>query len=636
MAPKRESKIRGLYWEYFIKGFEPDPFIDLVEWSNTFRWLPRESSVEPGRYRTSRTPYVEEILRELSPQSPTQIVVFRKPTQIGATEIGQNFVLGCAHKYPGPAMLAFPTDRMAEKHSKKKLAPSIKLMPCLQGIFQAPKSRTSGNTLLLKEFPGGSLTLTGCNSPVAARSDSIRYLVLDDIDGFVAEAGTEGRPGDLLLRRTNAYGRRKKIYKNSTPTITGESPIDDDFEKSSQGLYHVPCPHCKKLQYLIFGNPELSHGIKFKRNDDGEIFEVWYVCEHCHGRIEEHEKTWMLQNGDYIHKFPKRKIRGFTLNSLYSPFGWLSWAEIAEEFLTAARDLKRGDTRGMKTWVNTYMALSWEEKGERADWETLRARVEPYRPLTVPAPAMLLTAGVDVQGDRLIPVIRAWGREEESWLIYYVELIGSPLGAEVWSDLDELLKRPFPHASGIDLYIRSVAIDTGFETQTVYKYCRPRAPVVMAIKGSNTTGKPAVGRPVSVEVTYKGVKSAQSVQLWPVGVDAVKETMMARLNLTEKGPGFYHFYTGLPDEYFKQLTAEKRVTRYDRSNRPEKRWVQVRPQNHVLDAEVYAYAAALRFGVARLHWDSIERTLQGTARADQVRRPVPAGKQGPAKSKYLS
>lgn len=169
------------------------------------------------------------------------------------------------------------------------------------------KSRDSGNTLLLKEFPGGSWTFTGSNSPASARSDSIRYLILDDYDGFIEDAGSEGSPGDLFRRRTDAFGSKRKIYINSTPTIAGTSNIEREYLESSQGEYHVPCPHCGEYQFLSFGGKGADHGIKFSRDDDGQITDVWYQCIACNERIEEWQKTDMMAKGRYVHKYPDRK-----------------------------------------------------------------------------------------------------------------------------------------------------------------------------------------------------------------------------------------------------------------------------------------------------------------------------------------
>jgi len=598
--------------KYFKAGIKPDPYIDFVEWGNKYFRLTKESSAEYGQYRTSRTPWVEEILRELSPQSQTQTVVVIKPTQMGFTTLATIMLCCIAHRYQGPCMFAQPTDDMVKKFSKKKLAPTVRAIPALKDIIKPVKSRDAGNTLLLKEFPGGSWTLTGSNSPASARSDSIRYLILDDYDGFIQDAGGEGLPGDLMKKRTDAFGSKKKIYINSTPTIKGSSHIEVEWEASSQGHFNVPCPHCGEYQFLEFGGPDADYGIKFTRDDDGQITDTWYVCQHCHQRIDEWHKTEMLSKGKYIHKYPDRKIRGFKVNSQYSPLGWVTWAQIAEEFLKATKALKRGDTRLMKTWTNTRQAETWEETGDQPEWEKLAARAEPYKILTVPMEAMLLVGGVDTQDNRLEVLIEAFGRGEESWIIYQSSLYGDPDRPEVWKKLDELLFRTYEHESGIGMHIEALGVDTGgHKTQSVYNYCRSRAPVVFALKGASTAGKPVIGSPTKQDINYAGEKIKKGVTLWTIGTDVAKGTIYNRLKLTTPGPGFIHFPIGLNDEFYRQLTAEKIVKSYNNQGFAVQKWIKTRARNDVLDCKVYSYAAALKAGLAYRDWDRVAQSFKG-------------------------
>lgn len=590
----------------FSDGLRPDPYINLVDWNNTHRRLPKESSVEPGRYRTSRTPYAEEILLVLSPQDSAQEAVFVKPTQIGATEIANCFLFGTAKRYPGPSMMVFPTDKLAQKHSKKKLMPSVRAMRILDDIIKPQKSRDSGNTQLLKEFPGGSWTLTGSNSPTAARSDTIRYLILDDYDGFVPDAGGEGAPGDLFKKRTDAVGAKKKIYINSTPTIAGASNIEDEWDESSQGFFEVPCPYCDHMQFMEW------ESLKFTRDPSGEINDIWYVCTKCAKRVDEYQKTGMMAGGIYKHKHPERKKRGFKINGLYSPFGWFSWHSMATEFLSANAKLKRGDNRAMKVWTNTRKAETYQESGEQPEWTGLSTRAEPYPVLQVPTGACLLTAGVDTHDNRLDVSVKAYGPGEESWLVYYGSLWGDPAEPAVWEQLDEILYRPYRHACGTDLHILTMAIDTGgHRTQDVYKYARKRSPIVIAVKGSSSKGRPILGAPTKQDVDVSGRKIVGGVELWPVGTDVAKGLVYSRLKLPDKGPGFCHFPIGLEEEYYLQLTAEKLVKRYVKGF-PVYEWVNTRVANHALDCEVYALAAAYRAGVQTVEWDALAKRLNVT------------------------
>jgi len=413
-------------------GFALDPVMSYTEWADKFFYLPRESSAEYGRYRSSRTPFVREILDDLSPQSPTQIVVLVKPTQTAGTTIGLIFLCGMVDMYPGPALMILPTDSMARSFSKKKLAPTIKAVPGLREKIKEPKSRSSGNTILQKDFPGGSLMLTGSNSGASYRSESIKYLVIDDFDGFEVDIEGEGSPEELADRRTGTFPNRK-IYLNSTTTTKDLSNIERAFEHSSQGYFHVPCPHCGGFQYLVWGGKDAEHGIKFERDAGGIVRDAWYVCEHCHKRIDEHHKTTMTERGIYVHKYPDRPVHGYRYNALVSPAGWINgWRYIAQKFVEAIHDLRQGNPEKYQVWLNSFMSEPYEQTGDRPEWAEIKAKAEPYQPLTVPQGALILSAGTDVQHNRLAVSIWAWGKGEESWLVYHIEIAGDPMHGDVW------------------------------------------------------------------------------------------------------------------------------------------------------------------------------------------------------------
>jgi len=597
------------YRQALAGGIRPDPRLTYTEWADENFYLPRESTSEYGRFRSSRTPFIREILDDLSPSSPTEVVVLVKPTQQAGTTIALVFVCGAIDMYPAPMLMIMPTDTLARSFSKKKLTPSIAATPRLKGKVKEPRSRQSGNTILHKDFPGGSIMLSGSGSGASYRSESIKYLIIDDFDGIEVDIEGEGDPKSLADRRTGTFPGRK-VFLNSTTTRKETSNIERAYEASSQGRFNVPCPRCGGIQYLQWGGKDADHGVKFVRDEHGQVVDVWYVCEHCHGRIEEHEKDWMSQQGRYVHKFPERRVRGYRYNALVAPIGWInSWRYIVEEFLVAAKELREGNPQKYITWLNTLMAEPYEEKGDQPEWAGLKARCEPYPPLTVPAGVHMLTSGTDVQHDRLAVSIYGWGQGEECWKIYHIEIVGDPLQDDVWQQHDALIGRHFTHVDGHEMQVVSSGVDAsdGQTTQAVYNYCRTRKPRVFALKGQSTANKPVIGVPTKQDLTWKGVKIPGGVDLWPVGTDTAKATLYARLKVEKPGPGRIHFYIGSDDEYFQQLTAEKLITRFVRGF-PQYEWHNVRGnrRNEALDCWVYAYAAAIRAGLPYLRPENQE------------------------------
>jgi phage terminase large subunit GpA-like protein len=610
-----------IYCIAFNAGLKPDPDLTISEWADLYRELP-EGAKEKGRYRTSRVPYVREIQDCLSPSSPVEEVVAMKGTQLTLTTVGENFVFFSIHMAPDPILFVMPTMDLAKEHSKDRLAPSIEAMACLKGLVKDVKSRDSGNTILSKKFPGGFLKLTGANSAKSFRSKSIRYLVLDDVDGFDADVGGEGDPCALAKKRTDTYKSKKKIFENSTPTIKGLSRIERSYEASDKRKYQVPCPLCHEKQELVWGGRGADFGIKFI-HEGKRVSEIWYECRFCHGKIEEYHKTWMLENGTWVPENPGARVRGYHLSSLYSPLGWVSWKQIAEEFLEAGNNQAL-----LRVWTNTRLAQTWEEAGSQPRWEALKARADTYSVMTVPPGGLFLTRGVDTQDDRLEFEIWAWGRGEESWVIAWGVIVGDPSGDYVWNELDKLRSKVIPHAYGADLQICSTAIDAmGHKTQEVKNYCRTRMNSVMAIQGQHGE-KIALGRPSLQDVTWHGKLIKNGVQLWPVGVNQIKGTIYDRLQIITPGSKMIHFPADLDDEFYIQLTSEKKITTY-RKGIERKEWVkEPGKRNEGLDTAVYAYAAAVRAGLLRMDWDELERMIVPQEH-EEARQITPAKSQRP-------
>ncbi len=569
------------------QALEPDPLITVNEWADQNRSLNSVASREAGQYRTDRTPYLREIMEVLSvTETNVTDIAIMKATQVGGSEVANNFVgyiIDCA---PGPILYMLPTVELAERHSKNRIAQMINNTPSLDAKVQKAKARTGGNTVTLKTFVGGALYMAGSNSGAAFRNVSIRYLILDDIDGFESDIGGEGSPISLAERRTDTYSSRKKIVKISTPTQKGASLIEKEFLLSDQRYYHVPCPHCGTYQILTFAMNNEKHGIQFTESD-GEIEDVWCVCENCQKRIEEHHKETFLPKGKWVPNFPERKRRGYHISGLVSPLGFVSWKQIAQEYINA-----KNDVMAMKVWVNTRLGEPFEVAGEQLEWETLRSKCEPYPPMIPPKGVVFITIGVDVQENRIVVVVRGWGEGEESWLIWYGEIFG-----EWENQLDELSNYNFSRDEE-RIPVSGVAIDSGFKTQQVYAYCRKRDSRFFPIKGERTKNKPILGRPSEVDIDWKGQKISKGIKLWPIGTDIAKSTFFSRLKSnTTAGKGCYHWYTGLPDEYFLQITAEKMETSI-KDGFPVMDWIKTRDRNDALDAEIYAYAAAIRAGLS--------------------------------------
>lgn len=593
------------YLSCFAAGLTPDPLLSVSAWADQSRVLSPTASSEPGRWRTDRTPYLREIMDCLSPSHPVEKVVFMKGAQIGGTEAGNNWVGYTMDQAPGPMLVVQPTVEMGKRWSKGRLAPLIEDTPCLRGKVKDPRSRDSGNTVQSKEFQGGIVVVTGANSAIGLRSMPVRYLFLDEVDAYPGDADGEGDPVALAIQRTATFARRK-IFLVSTPTIQGLSRIEMEYANSDQRKFYVPCPHCGEMQTLVWSQVHF---------DDG----VYYACSACHQRIDECAKTDMLKNGRWIAKYPDRSVAGFHLSSLYSPVGWFSWQQAVGNFQQA----QKNETL-LKVWVNTTLGEPWVDRGEAPDWERLYERAEDYPRGIVPQGGLVLTAGVDVQKDRLECEIVAYGLQKESWSVDYIVIPHSPASPEAWQQLQMVLERVYPVADNtLALPISMMAVDAGYATQEVYNWVRQQNPYrVIAVKGVDKALTP-LGAPTRVEVNVGGRKLARGLKLWPVGVSLLKSELFAWLKQSRPPagglqPGFIHFPKYDP-EYFKQLTAEQLVTKTVKGY-AKREWQKLRERNEALDCRVYARAASLALGMDRWsakQWNSLQEKY-----APQATRPA--------------
>lgn len=595
LGPKEFELLKG-----FFAGLKPEPILSVSAWADAHRYLSPSASSEPGLWRTSRTPYLKEIQDKLSVNDPVQEVVVIKGAQLGFTEAGNNWVGYIIDIAPGPAMMVQPTDETVKRNSKIRITPMIEATPRLREKIAPSRSRDSSNTTYSKDFPGGVLVMTGANSAVGLRSMPVRYLFLDEIDGYPPDLDGEGSPIDLAKARTRTFAK-KKIYMVSTPTVEGVSAIEREFQNTDQRYFHVPCPHCGAFQILKFQNLKWEP----KKPETAK-----YECEHCHELIEERFKTSIFESGEWRPTVSENVAPhrvGYHINSLYSPFGWYSWKDAAREWEEAQND----ETK-LKTFVNTVLGETWKERGEAPPWENLYNKRETYAINRPPAEVVFLTAGVDVQRDRLELEVVGWCPGKRSFSVDYRSIVGDTSKPEVWSKLAAVVNETWVREDGIELPLRLMAVDSGFNTQHVYDFCRKfDVTKVIPIKGQDRQ-QIIVAPPRAVDVTTAG-KKVGKVKVWHVGVSLIKSELYGFLKL-EKGedgtiPNGYCHFPQYNHEYFRGLTAEQLQFKTDRRGFKTFEWIKKYDRNEPLDCRVYARAAAGVLGLDRMreeHWDSLE------------------------------
>ena len=572
-------------WRRIRRIFDPPPDITVSEWAIRNRILPKGTSSRPGPFRPER--YQVEMMDVILDPLVHEVVI-QKSTQVGYSDAVINNICGYfVDADPKPIMLVQPTIDNAKDYGKKRITPMIESCPALREKIRPPTSRRAGNTLALKEFPGGFLKLTGANSGAGLRSDPVPVVLFDEVDGYPIDVDGEGDPLAIATRRTDGYADYK-IVKGSTPAKPkGISPIERDFLRSDMRRYKVPCPFCGAKQVLWWRDPaSKAHRLFYSVNNDGQVdtASVAYVCAGCGEKIPERYKQQMLNGGEWVAEFPDRPIVGFHINALYSPWRE-NWPALAQEWHEAT---KENNPEKLKAFVNLRLGETWEEQGDAVEAVALRARLEAYQ-AEVPDGVGLLTAAVDVQNDRLECVVKGWGDKEESWLIAYQQCFGDPGQEDVWNEVDAFLLSTWEHASGRKVPISCTMIDSGVHTDSVYRFVRAHQHrKIFALKGSSESGKEILGK-FSINNQYR-------VKLWIVGTDTAKDRIFARMKIPAPGPGYMHLPDFADEEYLAQLTAEKAVRRYRRGKGTIREYIKTRARNEALDLEVYALAALYVLG----------------------------------------
>lgn len=572
-------------------------------------------SSEPGPLRLDRTPYLRQVLDDLTDPAVEEVVLMCG-TQLGKTTV---MLIALAHVIsvdPGPVMCVLPTLDTAKRFSRQRVAPLVAANADLAARVASPAARDAGNTLLLKSFAGGLLVIAGANSPAGLASMPARTLLLDEIDDYPEDCGGQGDPVRLVLARQDTFPRRRRVLASSPKRPRGESLIEAAYDRGTACRYEVACPECGHWQALVWAQVR-EHPSGWPR----------YECAACKAGIEEHHKTALLAGGRWVPGNPDAAVRSYRLSSLYSPLGWLSWRALWDEWQDATARVDRGDYEALRAFTNTRLAETWSRPAEHLRPDDLRSRAEAYPLRVVPAAALVLVAGVDVQDDRW--EIGVWGCSPGGglWAVDHVVVPGDPGDPEDWARLDAALRVVYPHALGGGLRIESAAVDSGGHyTHDVYRYVRalPSGRKVIAVKGVGHHATPIVGRVSSVDVNWRGGVLKSGLRLWSVGTSQAKDLLYSRIRA-----GLVHLSAELPEEWYQQITAEHRVP-VRTATGVRSRWVlrDLRARNEVLDCAVYALAAAERLGVARWaagYWRRIEDRLKA--------QPVTPSSEVPAASR---
>lgn len=596
--------------EGFLDGIRPPERLSPSEWADKYRFLSSKASAEPGRWRTSRVPYLREIMDRMSVYDPCREIYIMKGAQLGLTEMGFNALGYYIDLAPCPIMYLMPTDATIKRNSKLRIAPMIESTPRLSKKIKQAKKKDSGNSMYQKDFPGGTLLLSGANSAAGLRSVPVKVLILDEVDAYPTDLDGEGDAVGLAKARTRTFAKKKIAYI-STPLIHGSSIIEEKYLESSQKKFFVPCPHCQTMQDLVFAN------LKYQVDSKKKVHDVHYECCSCEMPIEEHQKEQMLDGGEWrdtVDGVDSTDNVGYHINSLYSPLGWYSWHDAAQEWIDAQKNSDK-----LKVFINTVLGETWMEKGEVPDWENLYNRRSEYQPNSPSNKVHVITVGVDIQKDRIELEVVGWHSNKVSESLDYRILNGDTSGKEVWNELAKIVSETWTRTDGLVLPMYMMAIDTGYNTAEAYEFCRRfHISRVVPIKGQDSQAV-IVSQPRAVD-QKKGKKkrkhSLNGLSLYNIGVSILKKELYGwlrqKIDEGEVPPGYCYFPKYYDQHYFKMLTAEQ-LTKKIVKGYTKYQWEKIRERNEALDCRVYARAAAAIAGIdywKPANWDAVVGSYQ--------------------------
>lgn len=590
----------------------PDSKQSISDWAQDNRILPPDSP-EPGAWRNNRTPYLVGIMDALSPSSKYREVYLKKGHQLGGSALGENFIGHSITSAAGNILAVFATVEDAEKWELSRFEPMRESTKALRKRVLDAGIKGADNTKRRKKFPGGFIQLIGANRPGGLKSSTMRYVLLEEMDEYAGDIGNQGSPEELARKRTSNFGKKARIFGNSTPTIKGASAIDRNYERGDKQHYMVHCPDCRASQYFKWSNMKWPKGQPEK---------VAYACDCC-GALNT-ESAWKTKGYINAHWLPtaigEPGVASFHLPSMYAPLGWRAWSVLASEFESAAND-----PVALKVFVNNELAECWEDLSGQIKGAEIAKRREGYELRSIPVGCLALVMSVDVQGNRLEYKVLGFGRGKRHWVIDYNVIDGDPAKSDVWDRLTAIRERPIENSFGVSMRVQTCAIDSGgHHTHEVYHYARlHRHAGVFAVKGSSQPGKPVIGRPSTQDVNHKGKTIKGGVQLWMVGGDTAKSLLFNYLASDEEAvpeERFIHFPMGLSDEYFEQLTAEV----YDSTKKTYRKLAG--RSNEVIDLFVYGFAAAfhplLRLDTMRdADWTQLESLVEPVI-GDLFRAPL--------------
>lgn len=564
---------------------KPKPLLTGTEYADKYFYLPAEAASEPGKWTTR--PYQAEIL-DCMTDLKTPIVVVKKPTRVGYSKLIGAAKCFFIDQQPCVILGYQPNNAEATGYVEDEFEPIIRDNPRIKKLIETPniRGRVKKEKTVKKLFPNGYIEILGVESDRNLNRRTARVAMGDEVDTWTKEAGKAGDTVKAMLRRTSDFVYRKNIIggkpigaaynpEDNEDLEDGISTIDYWYKLGDQRKRHLPCPHCDHMQLfefedLVWEKDKDHNGKTIKHYPETAHFK----CKECDEKILNKHKRDMDKKGKWIASKPFDGIASFDFWAILSYSPNVTWPDIVKEFL----DSKNSKLK-LKNFYNEVLARTFEDDYEKVDTDQFKNKKEDYE-AQVPAGVLILTFGADTQDNRIECEVVGWGKNEESWSIEYKVFHGDTSKPDVWKSFDDYLKKMWYHENGGMMKLYCGGLDTqGHREVIASTFCKKRKlRRIFAFKGANR-----LDAPISPKMASKSKKT--KADLYMIGVNNAKNVVYEHLTTEKPGAGYMHFPNDAAynDEYFKQLTAEKRGS--------DGRWSPTRARNEAIDCRTYAYSS---------------------------------------------
>lgn len=568
----------------------PQPDQPLIEWLPDNIRLPAEDSDSAGYYKIESVPYFWGIMHALDSEH-CWLVVMQKAAQIGWTVLLAAWICKVAKVDPSRILALFPKEEKGRKFMDEKFVPMINASPAMRSVIDTSTSRSSGNRTTVKRWPGGELTCVGSNSVSNVKSTTSRRGIVEEPDDTNRDIGDQGDSIGLFRERLKRM-RKKKLVVGGTPSVADLSQVEHYTKLGTMRVLPVTCHDCGESHVLDW------EYVSWDEKEQGNAHPVFglalpdtavYSCPHCGSVWSDYRRQrniletceaardagdpfcgWIKQQvGEGYGPYDEEPIETFVeLSELYVCMPGTSLADVVRDYLEAEHNAEAGDESARIIFQNSKLGRPYQHAANQIlDSDKLREAAEDRPELVCPAEGLMVTIGIDVQHDRLAIIIRAFGRNEESWQMYWGEIDGDTVDKNdpCWTALDKLVFQTFEHErfGGINAAAIGIDCSDGQTSNAVYHWVRTRSKkyrgsLVMAVKGdSNDQGtKEIFSLPKQVDrANAKRVTKADKfgVKVYMVGTHKAKDLISRRLLGTS---AYMHSCKEVRQDYWEQVTAE--------------------------------------------------------------------------------